>query len=76
MHWIKVEPLYVEAQVPPLATGVSFARIDTGDWKLPQDNQRVSNSVFQKSPIDTSLLSLGCLNKYDTQRNWILHQIK
>ena len=51
MHLIMVEPRYVEAQGPPLATGVSFARIDPGDWKLPQDNQRVSNSVFQRSPI-------------------------
>ena len=68
MHWIKVEPRYGQAQGPPLSTGVSFVRIDPGDWKLPQDNQRVSNSVFQKSPMDTSLLSLGCLNKYDIQR--------
>ena len=51
MHWIKVEPHYVEAQGPPLSTGVSFVRIDPGDWKLPQDNQRVSSSVFQRSPI-------------------------
>ena len=51
MHWIKVEPRYYQAQGPPLSTGVSFVRIDPGDWKLPQDNQRVSSSVFQRSPI-------------------------
>ena len=51
MHPIKVEPRYVEAQGPPLSTGVSFVGIDPGDWKLPQDNQRVSSSVFQRSPI-------------------------
>ena len=51
MHWIKVEPRYVEAQGPLLSTEVSFVRIDPGDWKLPQDNQRVSSSVFQRSPI-------------------------
>ena len=51
MHWIKVEPCYVEARGPPLSTGVSFVRIDPGDWKLPQDNQRVSSSVFQRLPI-------------------------
>ena len=50
MYWIKVEPLYVEAQGPLLSTEV-FVRIDAGDWKLPQDNQRVSSSVFQRSPI-------------------------
>ena len=36
---------------PPSNTEVSFVRIDPGDWKLPQDNQRVSSSVFQRSPI-------------------------
>ena len=51
MHWIKVEPRYVQAQGPPLSTEVSFVRIDPGDCKLPQDNQRVSSLVFQRSPI-------------------------
>ena len=51
MHWIKVEPRYVEAQGPPLFTEVSLVRIDPRDSKLPQDNQRVSSSVFQRSPI-------------------------
>ena len=51
MHWIMVEPRYVQAQGPPLSTEVSFVRIDPGDCKLPQDNQRVSSSVFQRSPI-------------------------
>ena len=41
-----MEPRYGQAQGPPLSTGVSFVRIDPGDWKLPQDNQRVSSSVF------------------------------
>ena len=57
MHWIKVEPRYVEAQGPPLSTEVSFVRIDPGDWKLPQDNQRVSSLVFQTSPIT---IVVGC----------------
>ena len=30
MHWIKVEPRYVEAQGPFLSTEVSFVRIDRG----------------------------------------------
>ena len=47
MHWIKGEPV---ALGPPLSTGVSFVRIDP-DWKLPQDNQRVSSSVCQRLPI-------------------------
>ena len=51
MHWIKVEPRYYQAQGPPLSAKVSFVKIDPGDWKLPQDNQRVSGSVFQRSPI-------------------------
>ena len=51
MHCIKMEPRYVQAQGPPLSTEVSFVRIDPGDCKLPQDNQRVSSSVFQRSPI-------------------------
>ena len=51
MHWIKVEPRYVEAQGPLLSTEVSFVRIDPGEWKLPQENQRVSSSVFHRSPI-------------------------
>ena len=51
MHWIKVEPRYYQAQGPPLSSGVSLVRIDPGDWKLPQDNQMVSSSVFQRSPI-------------------------
>ena len=46
-----MEPRYVEAQGPLLSTEVSFVKIDPGDWKLPQDNQRVSSSVFQRSPI-------------------------
>ena len=49
MHWIKVEPRYVEAQGPPLTTKVSFVRIDSADWKLPQDNQSVSDLVFSVS---------------------------
>ena len=51
MHWIKVEPRHGQAEGPPLSTGVSFVRIDPEDWKLPQDNQRVSSLVFQRSPI-------------------------
>ena len=51
MQWIKVEPRYYQAQGPPLSAKVSFVKIDPGDWKLPQDNQRVSGSVFQRSPI-------------------------
>ena len=51
MHWIKVEPRYYQAQGPPLSIGVSFVRIDPGDWNLPHDNQRVSSSVFQRSQI-------------------------
>ena len=51
MHWIKVEPRYVQAQGPPLSTEVSFVRIDPGDCKLPQDNQSVSSSAFQSWPI-------------------------
>ena len=55
MHWIKVEPRYVQAQGPPLSTEVSFVRIDPGDCKLPQDNQRVS---FQRSQMKVKCPSL------------------
>ena len=51
MHWIKVEPRYVEAQGPPLSIEVSFVRNDPGDWKLPQDNQSVSSRYLQLAPI-------------------------
>ena len=46
-----MESHYVEAQGPSLSTEVSFVRIDPGDWKLPQDNQRVSSLVYQRLPI-------------------------
>ena len=51
MHWIKVEPCYVQAQGTLLSNEVSSVRIYPGNCKLPQDNQRVSSSVFQRSPI-------------------------
>ena len=51
MHCIKMEPRYDQAQGPPLSTEVSFVRIDPGDCKLPQDNQRVSGSVFKVTRI-------------------------
>ena len=51
MYRIKVEPRYYQAQGPPLSTEVSFVKIDPGDWKLPQDNHRVSNSVFKVKRI-------------------------
>ena len=34
-----------------ISSEVSFVRIDSGDWKWPLDNQSVSSSVFQRSPI-------------------------
>ena len=55
-----MEPRCVEAQGPLLSTEVSFVKIDPGDWKLPQDNQRVSSSVFQRSPI---IIVVGYLHK-------------
>ena len=49
MYRIKVEPHYYQAQGPPLSTRVSFVRIDPADWKLPQDNQTVSDLLFSVS---------------------------
>ena len=34
-----------------ISANVSFVRIDPADWKLPGDNQRVSNSVFKVTRI-------------------------
>ena len=42
---------YVQVQGPLQSTEVSFVRIDPGNWKLPQDSQRVLSLVFQRSPI-------------------------
>ena len=66
MHWIKVEPRYVEAQGPPLTTKVSFVRIDSADWKLPQDNQSVSDLVFSVSSYILVLryLYLFCMLRF------------
>ena len=49
MYRIKVEPRYYQAQGPHLSTRVSFVRIDPADWKLPQDNHTVSDSLFSVS---------------------------
>ena len=47
--WIKVNPCYDEAHLPPLSAKVSFVGIDAADWKLPGNNQSMSNSVFSVS---------------------------
>ena len=34
-----------------LSTNVLFVRFDPADWTVPGNNLRVSNAVFQRSPI-------------------------
>ena len=64
MYRIKVEPRY--DQGPPLSTEVSFVKIDPGDWKLPQDNQRMSSSVFQRLPI---IIVVGFITQHVSKLN-------
>ena len=45
-HWIKAQPHYVKAHGPSLSAMVSFVRIDPADWKLPGNNQSITNWVF------------------------------
>ena len=42
-------PLCSSPRTPSIHWGVSFVRIDPGDWKLPQDNQSVSGLAFTAS---------------------------
>ena len=58
MHWIKVEPCYVEAQGPPLSTEVSFVRIDPGNWKLPQASRQPKGVKLSISKIANYNISL------------------
>ena len=46
-----MQPYYVEAHSPLTSAKVSFVRIDPADWKLPGDNQRVSNSELKVTLI-------------------------
>ena len=46
-----MESHYVEAQLPPWSTKVSFVGIDSADVKLPGNNQRVLNSIFKVTRI-------------------------
>ena len=41
----------------PLSTKVPFVRFDPADWTVPGNNQRVSDAVFQRSPI---IIVVGC----------------
>ena len=44
-------PLRLMLRTPLLSTKVPFVRFDPADWTVPGNKQRVSNVVFQRSPI-------------------------
>ena len=48
-----MQPHHVEAYGPLLSAKVLFVRIDPADWKLPGDNQSMSNSAFEVTRIVT-----------------------
>ena len=50
-QWTKVEPHSDWCSDQPLSTKVRLVRFDLADWTVPGNNQRVSNAVFQRSPI-------------------------
>ena len=58
-----------------MSTEVSFVRIDSGNGKLPQDNRRVSSSVFQRSPIIV-VVRIGCNRIYQQSQAQKLFRIK
>ena len=68
-----MEPRYVEAKGPPISTEVSFVRIDPGDWKFPQDNQKVSSLAFQRLPIITVVNIVYLLLSRGAVRSWMVH---
>ena len=50
-QWTKVEPRSDSCSDHPLYTKVPFVRLDPADWTVPDNNQRVLNVVFQRSPF-------------------------
>ena len=57
-----MKPHYDKAQLLPLAVKASFVRIDPADWKLPNDNQSMSNLVFSVGSYILVLRSMDYVN--------------